>query len=739
MAQQNRFKNKINNSKINIDYLSKDFVSFKDDLIGYAKTYFPNTYSDFNETSPGMMLMEMSAYVGDVLSYYIDHQFKETILPISEERGNVVNLANMLGYKVKSTVPSIVELEFRQTVAHDDSKGDDPRVPMYGELMTFDSGVRIKSATNSDVFFETIDTLDFSISGSGDSNVVPTGVDGFGLTNEWEIKRKVIAVSGKTKTISFNITNPKQFLELNIPDTNVINIISTVDSNNRNWYEVDYLAHDKILSSSMRSDPYNGDNLPVKYQLNPSTTIDRRFITKTNSDNTTSLVFGNGMMTEKYSTNQLNSIWMENEDINSLIQGNLPTSVNPLQASIYNNSLGELPSHTTLTVTYRVGGGIKSNVQSGDLISITNTTSKIIGNSSRINTLSVTNNLPARGGMDKESVSDIKEKARSFFAAQNRAVTTSDYESRVLSMPSSYGSVSKVYVNRRPYNEITGSDAGNNLFEAFDFDDDDSIYGGNGDSNAFITSINTLIGVGVAIDGSNTDNTTDGGKINRLADFIEKLGTAHGSDILSFLNLNLFTLSYDQNKNIVKTTEVIKNNVRNYLNQYKILSDEVYIRDGVVINFGVKFIVESHSNINKSDLKLQCIEEIKKYFNNDFMQFNQIIYTSDLENVLYNNVNGIKVIHEIFLTQDANDLQISNHLYARVNDGTGVSSDGVPSNGVSGNTKDTYGHAYISEFKKFYTNYYGAGVGVILPPNSSETPGIFELKNPLDNIRGVVV
>ena len=432
---QNRFKNKINNSNINIDYTSKDFISLKGDLISFAKTYFPNTYQDFNETSPGMMLMEMSAYVGDILSYYIDHQFKETILSISEERRNIVNIASMLGYKIRPIVPAVVELEFRQTVTHDESAGE-PRVPLYGELMTFNRGVRIKSAKTSDIFFETIEVLDFASTGSIDDALIPVGQDNYGLTNLWEMRRKIKAVSGQTKVMNFNISNPRQFLELKIPDINVINIIDVEDSNGRSWFEVDYLAQDKILSGSLRGGAYGGTNIPTQYQLNPSMTIDRRFITKTNFDNTTSLIFGNGMMAEKYSSNQLSNIWQENEDINSLIQGNLPTAVNPLQLSDYNNSLGETPSHTTLTVTYRVGGGIKSNVSSNDLISITNALSKLTGgNSDRMNTLSVTNPGPARGGKDKESIDDIKQQASSFFAAQNRTVTVADYESRILSMP----------------------------------------------------------------------------------------------------------------------------------------------------------------------------------------------------------------------------------------------------------------------------------------------------------------
>ena len=100
----------------NVNYINKDFSSLKNSLIQYAKTYFPNSYRDFNETSPGMMLLELNAYVGDTLSFYIDQQFKEMFLNTAEERVNIINLSKMLGYKVKPIVPSLVELTFTKSI-----------------------------------------------------------------------------------------------------------------------------------------------------------------------------------------------------------------------------------------------------------------------------------------------------------------------------------------------------------------------------------------------------------------------------------------------------------------------------------------------------------------------------------------------------------------------------------------------------------------------------------------------
>ena len=107
---------KDNFKESNVNYLNKDFASFKRSLMSYAKSYFPDTYRDFNETSPGMMLLEMNAYVGDTLSFYIDQQYREMLLPLAEERRNIITMAKMFGYKVKPIVPSFTELTFKSNV-----------------------------------------------------------------------------------------------------------------------------------------------------------------------------------------------------------------------------------------------------------------------------------------------------------------------------------------------------------------------------------------------------------------------------------------------------------------------------------------------------------------------------------------------------------------------------------------------------------------------------------------------
>ena len=142
----------------NVSYINKDFSSLKTSLMEYAKTYFPNTYRDFNETSPGMMLLEMSAYVGDVLSFYIDQQYREMLLPLAEERRNVINIAKMLGYKVKPTTPAKVDLRVTIEVDADTSNINNPK-PDYSQAFLIKQGMQVQASSDSSIFFETLEDI----------------------------------------------------------------------------------------------------------------------------------------------------------------------------------------------------------------------------------------------------------------------------------------------------------------------------------------------------------------------------------------------------------------------------------------------------------------------------------------------------------------------------------------------------------------------------------------------------
>ena len=714
---------KYNNNKPTINYLNKDFLNLKSDLINYAKTYFPNTYKDFNETSPGMMLLEMNAYVGDVLSFYIDQQFKEMFVPTVEERVNIINLAKSFGYRVKPSVPAFVELTFTQVVNSTGFESGIETTPHMVSASILEKGVTVESDSN--ISFQTLDVVDFNLTGSIQPEVNQVN-ESTGIPSSYFLRTKVKAVSSELKEINFKVDSPKEFLRLTIPDTNVISIVSVTDTSNNSYHQVDYLAQDKVYDEVHWTDPtqtnrngaYDDDSdgetivvsTPVPYKLNEMKTVNKRFVIETNSDNTTTLVFGNGLIRSKNDgdNTSLEETIQNNIENNALLQGTLPSVLNP---TVDYKSLGESPSNTTIKVKYKVGGGISSNIGVESITTISNKKSLVeTPNAESFNSITVINEKEAAGGADEESIEQIRENIKANFSAQNRCVTKDDYESRALSLPSRFGSIAKVYVRRKTYGE-------NNLFGLSPFNLDQSTDplvdpGQIGGENDAIALENLLNEVQNGTDWTSTD-------LQGLVNWVRDLDV-NSTDLLSFKNLNMYVLSYDNNKNLIKTPTIIKQNLSNYLSQFKIISDDLLIADGRVVNFGIKFNVGARNEVNKADLKVKCIQEISNYFNIDNMNFQQTLYTSEIENLLY-NVPGVKVVNSVRITQDNTELRTANHLHA---------TGGVPSNNVSGQTSAEYGWAY--QFSDYYSS------GVIIPP-SETNPGIFELKNPLDNIKGEVL
>ena len=157
-----------NNSVKEVKYLNKDFSSLKANLIEFAKVYFPEQYNDFNEASPGMMFMEMASYVGDVLSYYIDNQFKESMLAFAEETKTVYNMAQSLGYKPRLATPAIVNVDLFQTVpALTSGTGASYKTqPDLRYALNIKAGLQVESTSGVD--FTSIEDCNFKFSSSYD-------------------------------------------------------------------------------------------------------------------------------------------------------------------------------------------------------------------------------------------------------------------------------------------------------------------------------------------------------------------------------------------------------------------------------------------------------------------------------------------------------------------------------------------------------------------------------------------
>ena len=726
-ARENKFKTN------SVNYLDRDFSSLKKSLMQYATAYFPNTYRDFNETSPGMMLMEMSAYVGDVLNFYIDQQYREQLLTLAEERKNLIHLSRAFGYKVKTSIPAYVDITVEQKVSAN-TTNPAKVVPEFSEAVVLDSSMQCISTVDSNIVFETLDVVDFTVSSSADKEPVQSAIDeATGLASEYTLQRKVKAVSGETKTTTFTVGAPQKFVELTLPEKNVIEVLKCTDTNGNRWYEVDYLAQDKVpieehyTSDVDRSTAYSdrGDNtsfdIPVPYSLEYLQTT-KRFVTQVNEDNTTSLVFGNGILRNGQT---VNTMWKQIEQIGVNIPGqvkSLDDSVNPLLGDHY-STLGESPTQTTLTVQYRVGGGISSNVIAGDL----ETMSANVLNGASVSNVTIINEKAAGGGADGETNEEIRQRAIAHFSTQERAVTRRDYESRILNMPSRYGNIAKVYVTRG------GLIDDNKTFTTVKQNSAELI-------RQVIQAYNTSIGqggdgTGVDLSGVEFDLNDDGSVNTKDIDNALNLIDLAGKNVTQadqVSTIDVYVLSYDNNKNLVETPPLIFQNLKTYLSNFRLITDQVNLLQGYVINFGIVFDVVANRDANKSEVKAKCMRKLMDYFHIDKQQFKDIIYRADLEYELM-GVDGVRAVNHVTMTQDTDWIadptgtkpkQFKPALFDKY-----IGSDNKV---VTGNNP---GFGYYYDFSRFYEPNSVAGNGVILP---GYEPTIFELKNPNQNIKGVV-
>lgn len=432
--------------KRNLTYLNKDFTEFRSSLINYSRTYFPTTYNDFSPSSPGMMLIEMASYVGDVMSFYLDNQYQETFLQYARQTNNVFDLAYMFGYKPKVTGVAMADIDFFQ------------RVPVSGSTFTPDfryalivsANSSIQSNLNNNTSFLVEDPVDFTVSSSGDPTEITIYATAAGNPSEYLLKKTRKAISATVNTTTFTFTTPQEFATVNLIDNDIIGILDIVDSDGNEWYEVDYLAQEMIYKSIKNANPNDpnyytdGSNTPFLLQLEQ---VQRRFVTRVINETTTQLQFGAGTTADTDEEIVPNS--------NNVGLG-LPFEKDKLTAAysptnfIFNNTYGIAPSSTTLTVRYLTGGGISANVQANTLTTFNGTlnftTYNLSGAQQYFDSFAVNSPRAASGGQDGDTLEEIRQNASSNFATQLRNVTQDDYLVRALAMPPKFGVVSKAYI-----------------------------------------------------------------------------------------------------------------------------------------------------------------------------------------------------------------------------------------------------------------------------------------------------
>jgi hypothetical protein len=612
---------KKSNQGRDIKYLNKDFAGFRQNLIEYAKTYFPKTYSDFNESSPGMMFIEMASYIGDVMGYYIDDTLKESLMLYAEDKENVLALAQYLGYKPKVTSPALVSLTVYQLVpAVGTGINNRPDSKYY---LRIKEGMVVQ-ANSTGTMFRTTELLDFNVSDDREITIYSKNGD---EPNYYLIKKHVNAISAELRVIQKTFGSPEEFSKIDIADDNVIEIYDVRDDNGNKWYEVPYLAQEMVFIDYPNSE-YNDKDL-VQFKDSVSNILkvlktSRRFVTKVNADNTTTLVFGGGNSTSSDET-LIPSFKNVGLGLNSSID-KLGASFDPANF-LKTKSYGQAPSSTTITVSYLVGGGISSNTPIGDLtrietISFDEDTNIFTDNELGVyriakGSIAVENEVTAVGGRGAETIEEIRENALANFSSQNRAVTRKDYQVRALSLPAKYGGIAKAYC--APDGELDNNSPASIL--------------ANPDTLSEFTQLVQSMQGKSEIEIKENVNKFLIGKKNNLNEKNNPFA------------INLYVLGYNQNKNLeqIGTNQALKQNLKTYLNEYRMLTDGVNLLDGFIINIGVDFEIMVYGGYNKREVLVRCIDEITNYFNIDNWTFNMAINLSELE-LLISGIEGVQSV-----------------------------------------------------------------------------------------------
>jgi len=558
--------------KKDVKYLNKDFAQFRQNLINFAKNYFPDTYQDFNESSPGMMFIEMASYVGDVLSYYTDTSFRESNLSTATENSNILALSQLFGYKPKLNSPAKTTIDIFQLVIAKGS-GDAAR-PDMDYALSVNSNVELESEEG--IKFRTINPIDFN----DDPDVSVYEIDASGNVVRYLLKKQVEVESGEIQTLTFSFNDPKPYDKITLPDSNVINIIDVTDSAGNKWNEVDYLAQDTIFED-IANIPFNDPELSehrstVPYILKLRKTP-RRFVTRLRDDNRLELQFGSGL-----SADQDEEIIPNPKNVGSGLDYLKRVTTDSIDPSnfLYTSTYGIAPSNTTLTVRYTTGGSLTDNVGINSItkinnISYLNEIANVDLSDSKAS-VAVTNPSPALGGKQKQDLDSIKQNAMAAFAAQNRAITREDYITRIYSMPSKFGSVSKAYVI-----------------------------------------------------GDTQINTKD---------------TTYPSDVIQNpFALNVYLLAQNDAGSFVECNQALKENIRTYISQYRMLTDALNIKPAFIINLGVNFEITTRPNYNSNEVLLACISRLKTLLSNNRMQINAPIDLAALT-VALDQVDGVQSV-----------------------------------------------------------------------------------------------
>jgi len=552
-----------------IDYNARNFSDVRQQLIEFIQKYYPGTFSDFNDASVGMMLLELNAAVGDMLSFHTDRMFNETQIDYAQERSSILELARTFGLNVPGKRPSITIVDW--TVNN---------IPVIGDTFDISYAPKIlkgSQAKGGGKVFELLEDCDFSspfTTGGIPNRLIIPNIDGSGVIQNYSLTKREIMLNGFTKIYKKTLSREdyKPFLEVILPEDNVLsieNVITKEGTNlvtnpteeeystfDLNFYEVPSLAQGQIYIEDENKVSDREGVVVGKWENAP-----KRFIKEYTDNGFMKITFGGGE----------SDISELNEFVGCRGQ------IERIGKTINNSSLGEIPpTSNTLYVRYRVGGGEDSNIGPNTITSLGIVDTIINGGDSDINTIvknsiEVNNPIPALGGKEQPSLDEIRNLIRYNFSSQNRCVTIKDYQSRVTLMPGKFGV---------PFRTGVWEER---------------------------NKVNVCI---LALDSA--------GKLT------------------------------------TESTSALKQNIAEYLADYRMLNDYVTIKNGRVINLGFEVDLFVEKTIPKGEIISGVITTIKEYLNINKWDMGDNVYLSQLvENI--NNVGGVLNVTDLRVFNKVNE------------------------------------------------------------------------------------
>jgi hypothetical protein len=584
--------------KPSIRYTSRDFDSIKEDLVNYIKRYYPDTFQDFQDAGVGSMLLDTTAYVGDILSFYLDYQVNESFLDTASEFENIIKIAKQMGYRYKPNKTSSGVVAFYVEVPAQLSMDfESSAKPNLNYTPILRKGTSLSSSNGVPFILAT----DVDFTDSSNEILVSKTNSSTGRPEKYVIKAYGRVISGRLQRATKVLGAYKPFQKVQINNNSISEIISVIDSQGNEYYEVPNLAQDTILVEV----PNNGDDRNyVKFLLQPKS-VPRRFqVNQFGAFMELQFGYGSEDDIETHEKKVIPSnVLMDIYGKNYISD----TSFDP-NVILKTGKFGIAPGPTTLTITYRANNDSNVNIPARNLNKVDNSSFKFLESATSdpikqtvIASLRLENEEPIAGDMAVLNADEIRVLAMNSRFAQNRAVTAEDYRSLVYNMPEKFGGIKKCVAYK---------------------------------------------------DSRSLKN-----------------------------NINIYTLTENQNGKLIAPPSALKNNLKTWLNRHKILSDSIDIFDGKVINLKIDFIAVAEDGQDKTAVYARAKNAIINYLRLNPNNIGDSFFVTKITNVI-NETRGVADVVRITARRKTGDNYSSTFFNTLAN----TSADGrkvfIPKNAI---------------------------------------------------------